>query len=73
MPSLSFDKVKGAKPIAIVKGGADEGKVLYIHTDDHKGSKPKLEINPQTYATELRDLKPAERVQLVNRLPRRRL
>jgi hypothetical protein len=68
MPSLSFDKVKGAKPIAIVKGGADEGKVLYIHTDDHKGSKPKLEINPQTYATELRDLKPAERVQLVNRL-----
>lgn len=68
MPSLSFDKVKGAKPIAIVKGGADEGKVLYIHADDHKGSKPKLEINPQKYATEMRDLKPAERVQLINRL-----
>lgn len=68
MPSLSFDKVKGAKPIAIVKGGKDDGKVLYIHADDHKGSKPKLEINPQNYSTELRDLKPAERVQLINRL-----
>jgi hypothetical protein len=68
MPSLSFDKVKGAKPIAIAKGGKDDGKVLYIHADDHKGSKPKLEINPQNYATEMRDLKPAERVQLINRL-----
>jgi hypothetical protein len=68
MPSLSFDKVKGAKPIAIVSGGSDEGKVLYIHADDHKGTKPKLEINPQNYSTELRDLKPADRVKLVNRL-----
>jgi len=68
MPSLSFDKVRGAKPISIVVGGADDGKVLYIHADDHKGSKPKMEINPQTYATELRDVKPADRVKLINRL-----
>lgn len=58
----------GAKPIAVVKGGADNGKVLYIHEDDHKGSKPKLEINPQKYATEMRELKPQERVKLITRL-----
>jgi len=68
MPSLSFDKVKGAKPIAIVKGGKYDKKVLYIHEDDHKGEKPKLEINPTQYATELRDIKPAERTKMLVRL-----
>jgi Cdc6-like AAA superfamily ATPase len=68
MPSLSFDKVKGAKPIAVVKGGQYDGNVLYIHEDDHKGKKPKLEINPNEYSTELRDLKPSERTKLVARL-----
>lgn len=68
MPSLSFDKVKGAKPIAIVKGGQYDGKVLYIHEDDHKGEKPKLDINPNQYATEMRDLKPVERTKLIARL-----
>jgi len=68
MPSLSFDKVKGARPIAVVKGGANSGEVLYIHEDDHKGKKPKLEINHSKYATELRDLKPQERTKLMLRL-----
>jgi len=69
MPSLSFDKVKGAKPIALVKGGDEDGKVLYLHDDDYKGSKgKKKEIPAAKYATELRDIKPAERVQLLNRL-----
>jgi len=68
MPSLSFDKVQGAKPIAIVKGGADDGKVLYIHEDNHKGDKPKLEINPNNYKNEMRDLKPQERTKMIVRL-----
>jgi len=68
MPSLSFDKVKGAKPIALVKGGKDEGRILYIHDDNHKGSKPKYEIKANNYLTELRDVKPAERVKLIQRL-----
>ena len=68
MPSLSFDKVKGAKPIAVVKGGENDGEVLYIHEDEHKGKKPKSEISSQKYATELRELKPQERVKLINRL-----
>jgi hypothetical protein len=65
---MSFDKVKGAKPIAIVKGGEYDGKVLYIHSDDHKGTKPRLHINPNEYTTELRDLKPQERTKLIARL-----
>ena len=68
MPSLSFDKVKGAVPIAIVKGGDEDGNVLYLHTDDHKGKKPHREIHASKYGTELRSLKPNERVQLLNRL-----
>jgi hypothetical protein len=68
MPSLSFDKTKGARPIAIVKGGKYDGRVLYIHEDNHKGEKPKLEINPNDYATELRDVKPSDRIKLIARL-----
>jgi len=68
MPSLSFDKVKNARPIAIVKGGQYNNKVLYIHEDDHKGEKPKLEVNPNEYSNELRSMKPAERTQLLVRL-----
>ena len=68
MPSLSFDKVKGAVPIAIVKGGDEDGQVLYLHTSEHKGKKPHREIHAGKYATELRSLKPNERVQLLNRL-----
>jgi hypothetical protein len=55
-------------PIAIVKGGDEDGNVLYLHTDDHKGKKPHREIHASKYGTELRSLKPNERVQLVNRL-----
>lgn len=69
MPSLSFDKTKGAKPIAMVKGGDEDGQILYVNAeDDHNGKKPRLEINAQHYATELRTLKPQERIQLIHRL-----
>lgn len=68
MPSLSFDKVKGARPVALVKGGEFDGEILYLHENDHKGKKPAFEINPNRYKTELRDLKPTERVRLLTRL-----
>ena len=68
MPALSFDKVKGAVPIAVVKGGDYDGEVLYCHPDDHKGKKPKTEIHANKYSSELRTLKPNERIQLINRL-----
>jgi len=69
MPSLSFDKEKGAKPIAFVKGGKFDEQVLYLHENDHKGGKrPKTEIKAAKYATELRELKPSERTKLLARL-----
>jgi hypothetical protein len=70
MPSLSFENAKGSKPIAIVKGGADDGKVLYVNDGENltgKGKK-RLEINANKYKLELRGVKPQERVQLINRL-----
>ena len=68
MPGISFDKTKGAKPIAVVKGGKYDKEVLYIHEDDHKGKGPRKEALAKDYATELRSLKPMERVQLMTRL-----
>jgi hypothetical protein len=68
MPSLSFDKMLGARPIAVVKGGEYDKEVLYLHEDDHKGKKPIGEIPAKKYSTELRDVKPTERVKLLNRL-----
>ena len=68
MPSLSFDKTIKAKTIAVVKGGDYNNKVLYLHEDDHKGTKPTTEISATKYNTELRSIKPNERVQLINRL-----
>jgi hypothetical protein len=69
MPSMSFEKAKGSRPIAIVRGGKDDGKVLYIHEEDKKSATPKrIEINANKYKTELRGVKPQERVQLCHRL-----
>jgi hypothetical protein len=74
MPHLNFEPGKGAKPIAIVKGGEEDGNLLYLHEDSPDGSKPKKSskkghaINANTYATELRTVKPQERVRLMARL-----
>lgn len=69
MPSLSFEKDKGARPIAIVKGGDQDGEVLYLHEGERKEkSKSRGEINASKYSTELRDVKGGERIRLLNRL-----
>lgn len=70
MPSINFEKTKGARPIAVVKGGEMDKEVLYIHEADNKtgGKTVKKEALAKNYATELRTLKPIERVQLMNRL-----
>jgi hypothetical protein len=69
MPSLSFDKGKNGKGVAIVKGGDYDNEILYIHDDDMSGGKkPKLEINSLTYAKELKPYKSSERVKILNRL-----
>jgi hypothetical protein len=68
MPSLSFESAKGAKPIALVKGGEHDAELLYLHEDDAKRGKHRNSINANKYATELRTLKPAERTKLLSRL-----
>jgi Cdc6-like AAA superfamily ATPase len=66
MPSLSFEKTKEAKPVAIVRGGDKDGEVLYLHTDERKGAKK--EVKAVRYMKELSFLKPAERVQVMNKI-----
>ena len=68
MPSLSFDERKGSRAIAIVKGGDYDGEILYLHEDDVKGKKPKREVEAVKYAKDLKDLKPAQRVAVFNRI-----
>ena len=67
MPSLSFDPSKTAKAIALVKGGEEDGKLLYLHDEDMKNQR-KGSIVASKYSTELRDLKPTDRVRLLSRL-----
>lgn len=68
MPSLSFEKAKGAKPIALVKGGESDGEVLYLHEDDQLRKKPASEIKPAKYMSLLKEIKPMERVKVITRL-----
>lgn len=68
MPSLSFDKGKSGKAIAIVKGGDYENDILYLHDEDHSGKKPKLELNSLNYSKELKPYKTSDRVKIMNRL-----
>jgi hypothetical protein len=67
MPSLSFEESKTAKAIALVKGGDEDGKILYLHEEDLK-NKRNGPIQSSKYAMELRGLKPTERVKLLSRL-----
>lgn len=72
MPSeLSFDKAKDARAVAIVRGGAQDGRILYLHTD----AKPKpcagagREVdNPVKYMKDLKHIKPSERAKVMSEL-----
>lgn len=69
MPSLSFSKDKEAKPIAVVRGGDRDGQVLYLHSENSTAAAaPKKEIHAVRYMKDLRFVKPAERVKLMNQL-----
>jgi hypothetical protein len=69
MPSLNFNKTPTAKPIAVVRGGDDDGKVLYLHTEDKaSGAAPKPQIQAVRYMKDLKGVKPQERVKVMNAL-----
>jgi len=70
MPSLSFDKAgKDGMPIAIVRGGDDDGKILSVFSDEDKTSKKSSkEIDAIRYTKDLKGLSATKRVALFNRL-----
>lgn len=68
MPSLSLEASKGAKAIALVKGGDEDGSILYLHDEDMKNKRKGGAIDVKKYSTELRGVKPTERVKLMARL-----
>ena len=61
MPSLSFTEGTDSQAVAIVKGGADDGQVLYLHTEDCNGRKPKATFNKTKYLKAFPKMKQAER------------
>jgi energy-coupling factor transporter ATP-binding protein EcfA2 len=69
MPHLSFDKADKAKPIARVKGGTNDGEILYLHEDSPSGAKnkplPRRPFNRARYAKALSELKPAQRTKML--------
>jgi hypothetical protein len=57
MPSLSFEKSKGATPIAQVKGGDYDKEVLYLCNEDNAIKKaPKKEINTLSYSKDMKNM-----------------
>jgi hypothetical protein len=67
MPSLTFDKDKDSKAIAVVRGGDMDGSILYLQVDD-KPSTTKKPIQSVKYMNSLKFVKPAERVKLMNQM-----
>lgn len=70
MPSLTLTEKsiqKSAKPVAVVRGGDDDGKILYLHTDEIKASQKK-DVKAVKYMKDLSFVKPGERVKLMNQL-----
>lgn len=72
MSELDFEKAKDAKAVAIVRGGDDDGKILYLHTE----GKPKAcggagrasVADPVRYMNELKHIKPSQRVKVMSEL-----
>jgi len=68
MPSISFDKSKGAKGLALVKGGQYDGEILYCNEETKADKKPTPEISYSRYAKDIRSIPSRERVKVVDRL-----
>lgn len=71
-PTLSFTKDDDkARPIARVKGGNNDGDILYLNMDDtNKGLKQlkRKTIDRSRYMKDLKDMKPSERTKIFVRL-----
>lgn len=67
MPSLSLGEKSTGKPIAIVRGGDEDGQILFLHEEDVSSSRKK-EFSAVKYEKELKSMKPAQRVAVFNRI-----
>ena len=69
MPTLSLTKQdEKARPIARVKGGSNDGDILYLN-EESGGKKPKQRtIDRSKYAKDMKGFKPAERTRAFVRL-----
>jgi hypothetical protein len=69
-PTLSFNKDNDdARPLARVKGGNNDGDILYLNEDGKSGKRPAKKTFDRTkYAKMLGDMKPAERTKTFVRL-----
>lgn len=68
MASLSFEKFKGARPIAVVKGGDMADEVLYLHHDHIGGSRKHQEIPAHKYQNVLKKFKKTEQAIILAKL-----
>jgi hypothetical protein len=69
MPSLSFTGGKDARPLAVVKGGANNKEVVYLHTEDGvAGKRPAPVLRRSTFLKDLTGYKPAEKIRIFTRL-----
>jgi hypothetical protein len=66
MPALNFEKEKDAKAVAVVRGGDEDGSVLYLHTDGKKSLRPKKEVSALKYMKELSFVKVTDRPRVMN-------
>jgi hypothetical protein len=69
MSALNFDKTKGSKAVAVVRGGDDDGKILYLHTDAEAkrpaGGAGRADVNTVEYAGDLKHIKPSARLKVL--------
>jgi len=71
MPSIGFGDGKHGMPVAIVRGGDQDGQILTVFTEEDKvgkRGKKEHEVEAIRYTKDLKGLKPAERVAIFNRL-----
>lgn len=71
MPELNFEKDRDAKAVAIVRGGDDDGRILYLHTESKPktcGGAGKEVANPMRYMKELAHIPHRERVKVMSEL-----
>lgn len=66
MPALNYEKDKDAKAVAVVRGGDQDGQILYLHPDVKKSKQPKKEVNAMRYMKELSFVKATDRPRVMN-------